>query len=1081
MAARMTLLALLLLTLAVPAAGIEARLPRHPAPSPDGSTVAFSWQGDLWLVPAQGGEARRLTAHPAADRHPVWSRDGGLIAFASVRHGNEDVFVLDPGGSEPPRRLTWADTPDLPVDFTPDGSAVLFSSRRDEGVRWMPALYTVPVRGGTPALAQPSLGEAGAYSPSGDALAYVRGSTKWSRRGYRGAANREIWLRESSGEERALTRFEGDDDHPGWVDAETLVFLSARPGRKNVFLLDLAGGGIRALTAHEGSDARAPRVSADGSLVAYEFEDAIWTVRPSGGEPSRLSIQVPSDRVRNNLERREESKGAGELALGPEAERMALVVHGEVFVTPIWPKEDQEIAAPPTGRVTETPFRERAVAWSPDGKTLVYGSDRDGQEELYTARPKGESPWDQAFRFEETRLTETAEAEYEARYSPDGLHLAYVRGSGTLVVAGADGSDPRPLLEHWTPPDYAWSPDGRWIAYSVPDTAYNHEVFIVSVEGGEPYNVSRHPDDDTGPRWSPDGKRLVWVSSRHQDTRDIWGVWLTRADQERTPEGWLRLWKDEKEQKKKRGKGRQGGEEVDEEDEGESDTEKDEKRELPAVSIDFEDLWERVTAITSFPGDEGSPRVSPDGRTVVFTAEHEGERDLYAVRWDGKEPRRLTEGGERPRAVQIDAEGDAVFYLNGQGQAKRVSLEGKAGDPLPFRARFTVDRQREREAIVREAWRVLDLRFYDPDFHGVNWKAQLDLYLPWALGASDPADFADVLNLMLGELNASHMGYYPAADEGGERTGWIGALFDPGAGRPGLLVREVLRDSPAARQDVALEPGERLLEVGGRPLDGETNVYSLLADTVGRRVPLLVRGADGEEREVVVIPVDGPAEQQLRYGQWTRQRREMVERLSGGRLGYLHIQGMDLRSFEEFERNLHAAGAGREGLVIDVRSNGGGWTTDLLLAVLQVRRHAYTIPRGAASDTRDYPQSRLPLSAWTRPVVVLCNEDSYSNAEIFSHAIKTLGRGLLVGAPTFGAVISTGAARLLDGGYVRVPGRGWFVAGSGVNMERQGAVPDILVEQPPAQDTSAEEDDQLERAVSEFLAVIESDPRHGSW
>ena len=420
------------------------------------------------------------------------------------------------------------------------------------------------------------------------------------------------------------------------------------------------------------------------------------------------------------------------------------------------------------------------------------------------------------------------------------------------------------------------------------------------------------------------------------------------------------------------------------------------------------------------------------------------------------------------------------------GGISRVSLDGKAGDPVPFAARYEVDLAAQQRQVFGEAWRALNMWFYDPDFHGIDWKAQRTKYGAWLREGMDPADFADLVNLMLGELNASHMGYYPGRGPGAkkqkrERTGFIGALFDPSAGGPGVLVREVLPESPAAEVAVHLEAGERILAVDGRPAGPGTNVYALFTDTAGQRIPLRIRDTDGNERTAVVTPVGYRRQRQLRYEAWVRQRRAMVQRLSGGKLGYVHIQGMDIPSFEEFERNLYAAAHGREGLLIDVRSNGGGWTTDYLMAVLEVRRHAYTLPRGGDPKVKAYPQGRLPLAAWTRPAAALCNEDSYSNAEIFSHAFKTLKRGPLVGSPTFGAVISTGGMYTLDGALVRLPGRGWFVAGSGINMERQGAKPDVIVRQPPVEDTSKTIDTQLARAVQVLLEELPNDPRRSMW
>ncbi len=1067
--------------LAVPASAVEVHFARQPAPSPDGSQIAFSWQGDIWMAPSAGGEARRLTANPAPDRHPVFSHDGRWMAFASKRFGSYDVFVVPVDGDAPPARLSFASVDDIPVDFTPDDSAVLFVSRRAESIRWMPALYTVPIQGGTPQLLQPALGQTAAYSPDGRSLVFVRGSTKWTRRGYRGAANRELWLRAPDGEYRQLTHFDGDDDEPSWIAPDRIAFLSARSGRKNVFLMDVTTGETTQLTHHEGSDVRAPRAAANGSLIAYEFEDGLWTVRPDGGDPIRLAFTAPADAILPMIERHVDHKDADELAVSPDGKLAAFVVHGEVFVTAVRSKDEQAMAPSPTVRITRTAAREKDIQWSPDGATLLFASDRSGNDDLYLAKPADpEKGWLQSFEFPATRLTSSPDEEYSGRFSPDGKRIAFIRGRGDLVIMKTDGSDQETILEHWQTPEFDWSPDGRWIAYSIPDMEYNTEIWLVPSTGGTPYNVSRHPDDDISPRFSPDGRRLLWLSHRHADTFDIWGVWLTRADDERTPEGWLQVFS------KKEEKGKKSSAKTEEGKGAPSGKEAAPKQELPEVHIDFKDLWRRAAGITRLKGDEEEPQVSTDGKRILFSAEIDGKRDLYSVRFDGKDLKRLTEGETRPSQIQLKGDEQTIFYLDGSGKIGRVSLDGKAGDPVPFTARYEVDRAAQQRQVFAEAWRALNLWFYDPQFHGVDWKAQRAKYGAWLQGGMDPADFADLVNLMLGELNASHMGYYPnrgpaARKQERERTGFVGALFEPSAGGPGLLVREVLPDSPAAQVAVHLEAGERLLGVNGTPVRPGTNVYALFADTVGQRIPLRIRSAQGTERTAVVVPVEFRRQRQLRYEAWVRQRRAMVEKLSGGRLGYVHIQGMDIPSFEEFERNLYAAGHGKEGLLIDVRSNGGGWTTDYLMAVLNVRRHAYTLPRGGDPKVKAYPQGRLPLAAWTRPAAALCNEDSYSNAEIFSHAFKTLKRGPLVGSPTFGAVISTGGTYTLDGALVRLPSRGWFVAGSGVNMELHGAEPGVVVWQPPAEDTSKTIDTQLARAVQVLLEDIPDDPRRGVW
>lgn len=1064
------------------ALAVPATMPRHPAPSPDGARLAFSWQGDIWVAPATGGTAQRITANPGYDHHPVWFPDGQRLAFTSDREGSDDVYVVEPGVGAT-RRLTFQEAADLAQGVL--GDDVVFTSRRHEGWDRMPAVYRVPVAGGTERLVCRLLALEAVPSPDGRYLALVRGGTPADRRHYRGSANREIWLYElGTGTLERLTNTAWDEDGVAWAGNAAMVFRSDGGGEdRNLFRMDLASRKVTRLTGHEGCDVRSPSVSADGKLAAYELWDAIYTVPTDGSAtPRRVEFDVPADAVEPAVTRTELRDDAEQVAPAPDGSEVALVIRGDVYVVARRAKELTSVAPPPTVRVTSTTARERDVAWSPDGKRLVYASDRTGTLQLYRAKAadRDDGKLFRASNFVETPLTHGGSDAHSPRFSPDGKRLAFVRGKGGLAVADADGTNERLLFEHWGRIAFAWSPDSRWLAFSREDQEHNNEIWVMPAAGGQAVNVSQHPGEDVHPVWSQDGRRLYWLAKRHAGRVGLWAVYLTRADHERTAEEWIELFEDEG-ARKPAGREKAARETGTEPSDRPESAEKPKEKPAPkTVAIDFDEIHERVRAITDLPGDVEDSVVSPDSRTVAFVAALEGEKDLYKVRWDGKELARLTTGGAEPTQLAFAQDGKLVFYRTGKGMIGSATLEGKSGDPVPFAARVDVDRAAQRAEVFDEAWRELDRWFADPKFHGHDWKALRDRYRPLALAAVARRDFDDAVNLMLGELNASHMGFRPPAGGPRARTGELGVEVEPSADGPGVRITEVLPETPASRTDAHLIAGERILAIDGKEIGPRDNFFAELAEKQGRRVLLRVAGDRGE-RDAVVTAITADQGRQARYRLWVKERRAIAEKLSGGRLGYIHIQGMDEPSLEDFERDLYAAAHGRQGLLIDVRNNGGGWTTDYLMAILDVKRHAWTLPRDGDPSIRAYPGDRLPLPAWTRPAAALCDAASYSNAEIFSWAFKTTKRGPLVGEATFGAVMSTGAARLADGSIVRLPERAWFVAGSNIDEENHGCVPDVTVEQPPEEDLAADRDAQLAKAVEVLLGQLPTDPSQLPW
>lgn len=1039
---------------ALPAAAENLAFPRYPVLSPDGATMAFSWQGDIWSAPVdRPAEARRLTVHPAYDRPVAFSPDGTKLLFTSNRLGRNDAWIMPSDGGAPLQRTHWSGG-STALGWSPDGRRILVSATR-ELQAFGPAFYTVAADGpaGRP---RPVIAVArmvgGQLSPDGKSLLFARGSSDWPRRGYRGEASADLYLHPlGTKQARRLTDFDGQDLWPQWLPGgKSYVYVSERDGTCNLWRAEVAGGKPTQITRHKGDGVRYPSVAAGGTRVAYEIADRIEVVDlKSGAVPKPFLPAAPADIRRNPLETTTWSNGATEIEPSADGEQVALVARGDVFVV----GKDGGKAL----HLADSPDRDSDIAWSADGKTVVYVSRRDGNPELYagTSADPDEPRPGKARAAAATRLTRTSERESSPVFAPDGKRLAFLRDRQSLWVSEPDGSNAKRIASGLGISDISWSPDGRWIAYAHEDEDYNDEVMVVPADGSaQPRNVSMHPRDDGNPAWSPDGTKLFFLSERADREADVWFVWLRKDDHERTAEEWTRL-----REKARAAVPAPGG----------APAPKPGPKE---VAIDFDGIHKRVRRLTAIRGDEGALAVGGDAsRTSVAVRIADDAADLAIIELpEGTStgtPRKIAAGGVS--GLRWSRDGKSLWILRPAGIA--VLAGGDAPRPFAWRARVTVDRPAWQRAIFDEAWLALNEQFYDPKFHGADWPALREKYRPMAISASDPADFGDVVRLMMGHLNSSHIGYAPAREPDGDApappTGVLGVIWDEHHVGPGLRVARVVAGSPVAAAATRIAPGEIVLSIEGKPIAADTDPDVLLADTVGERTRIGVQGTDGAKREVVLQPVPSAALAGLLYDELVESRRAEVARLSGGRIAYQHIRGMDKVSQDAFEQSLYAEGYGKDALLIDVRDNGGGSTADYLLSMLSVPRHAYTIGRDGAPG---YPQDRLPLIPWHKPAALLINERAYSNAEIFAHAFRQLRRGPVIGTPTFGAVISTGAAPLLDGSSVRTPLRGWYRIQDGVNEEHTGAEPDLRVDRTP-EDELAGRDPQLEAGVKALLAA----------
>ena len=1038
------------------------QLVRYPAISPDGSSIAFSYQGDIWTVPTSGGEARRLTIHESYESHPQWNEQGDQLLFQSNRYGNSDLYLMEANGNAP-KQLTHYSGSDGAAKWGPNNKIYFNTRRTFAQVERISEIYETNTEGGTPFRFLDALGNNPALSPDGRYVAFERGSCRMSREAYRGPAQRDIWIYDTETKTyNQITTDEGQDVYPEWGTNNQLFYLSAQNGRYNIHRISIENGKpsgqATPLTNYTDEGIRYFDVSSGGNDLVYEFGTNIYHKgNQPDGSAKQVNIQLTGDYRFDPMEARTLRNGASEYQLSPNGKNLLFSARGEVFVVPEDPDKNR------SRNLSNHAFRDINAAWLNDSCAL-YLSDRNGVFELYqvTSADSQEPNLHKTLKLNNQQISKPGSDISRFVLSPNREKIALLYGRGKLVVSDIDPTNGLQneivLLDGWsTPQDISWSPDNKWLAYSFSDLYFNREVYIHAADNSQkPVNISLHPRSDRSPIWSADGSKLGFLSNRNNRNDDVWFVWLKKSDWEKTQRDWE-----------------------------DTDPPKDKKKDKEVVvEIDFEDIHKRLVQVTNEPGNEGNLAISKDGETFYFTTNgggregQSGTRSLVKVKWDRSELSTIA-SKQVVYNLSWDKAGKNLYLLKRGGSIAKVSVGNNKMKSIPFQAKMTIDHPTERKAVFQDAWKTINLGFYDPNFHGQDWNALREKYEPRALAATTSQDFRDMFNEMLGQINASHMGLRGGNPEDLQRnqSGQLGIEFSPAPN--GLVVQKVIEGSPASRSESSITPGETITAINGQPLTNQANVYAQLNGMVNERTLLEVAGQNGEKREVVIRPA-GSIRSAL-YEDWVNERKRLTEKYSNGRLGYVHIQGMNWPSFERFERELTASGLGKEGMVIDVRFNGGGWTTDMLMTVLSVRQHAYTIPRGAVKDldkeqkqyTEYYPYGeRLPYSNLNKPSIALCNENSYSNAEIFSHAYKTLGLGTLVGQPTFGAVISTGGRGLIDGSYIRLPFRAWYVKATEENMEHGPAVPDILVDNLP--DSKAKgEDPQLQKAVEVLLSQID--------
>lgn len=1051
---------------------------RHCAISPDGSTIAFTYKGDVYTVPSGGGRAFQLTTNAAYDSEPVWSPDGQRIAFASDRLGSLDVYVVSKDGGEP-LRLTTHSGDETPVAFRdndhvlflasilPSAEAVTFPGSRNQQV------YQVSVDGGRPELFSSIPMERISVGADGSMLYQdKKGYEDYWRKHHRSPITRDIWLYNPAGQGayQKLTTFDGEDRDPVWAaDGKSFFYLSEENGTFNVFQRSLDGTSVRQLTHHTVHPVRFLSV-ADNGLLCYGYDGELYTLKPGDTSSRKVEVSIVSDKNDRDLIRQIKSNGATDMAVSPDGKEVAFIVRGDVYVTSVDYKT--------TKQITNTPDQERSLSFSPDGRKLVYASERNGLWQIYMASivRADEKLFTYASEVKEERLTHSSATSFQPQFSPDGKEVAFLENRAAIRVINLETKAVRTVMDGQYAYSYSdgdqwfqWSPDSKWIlAHYIGVGGWNSpNVVLLPADGqGEMVDLTQSGYSDVAPRWVLDGKAMIWFSDRAgYRSHGSWGAHsdayimffdVDAYDRFRMTKEERALLKEAEDAEAKAEEKKADGKKKDKADKAEKPVE--------PLQFDLDNRFDRIVRLTVASSRMGDAYLTQEGDALYYTAAFEGGYDLWKHDFRENTTKLLLKdvGGDR---LMADKDGKNL-YLCARGALKKINLKDNKVTPIEFEAFFNYRPYEERSYIFDHAWQQVKDKFYKADLHGVDWDGYHKAYSRFLPFVNNNYDFAELLSEMLGELNGSHTGARYAGIDTALPTASLGLFYDPAYTGDGLRIKEVMARSPLAQKKTQVTVGCVIEQIDGTAIRAGQDYFPLLEGKVGRKVRLTIYNPATEQRFEETVKAIGQAQElDLLYHRWVERCRQKVEELSGGRIGYVHIKGMDSPSFRTLYSELLGRNRHKEAVIVDTRHNGGGWLHDDVVTLLSGKEYRRFVAKGQyiGSD---------PHNKWLKPSCMLVCEDNYSNAHGTPWVYQALRVGPLVGAPVAGTMTAVWWERQIDPTLVfGIPMVGW-VDKQGGYAENTTLQPDVLQYNAP-QEVMRGEDAQLKAAVDCLLKQLD--------
>lgn len=1048
--------------------------------SPDGKEIAFTYKGDIWKVPVAGGTAVRLTSQPSYESEPVWSPDGKSIAFASDRTGGTDIYIMSSNGGSA-TRLTTNSAAETPEAFTPDGKYVLFSASIQDPAesalfpyRAMTELYRVPVAGGrvTQVLGTPAVQMT--FLPDGSSFIYEDvkgGEDKW-RKHHTSSVTRDIWKYDAkTGKHTNLTKRGGEDRNPVVSkDGSTIYFLSERNGGSfNIYSMPLAEPTkITKVTDFKTHPVRFLSQGNDGTF-AFTYNGEIYTKK---GDAAPVKVKIDLNMDEEELPVNLAVRSMPGATVSPDGNQIAFVNRGEIFVT--------STKHPSTKQITHTPAGESNIAWAPDNRTLYYTSERDGHYNIYkaTISRKDDPNFSNATVIEETPMFNTKEA-IDRTYpsiSPDGKKMTFVHDRTKLMVMDLDTKKVRQLTDGSTIASRTkgfpsqWSPDSKWILIEAMDLRHQPygDIAIINAETGKMTYITKTGYFDENPRWAMDGNAIIFASERYgMRNHASWGsmsdVMITFLNQDAydrfrlNEEDYALLKEVEKAQKKDK-----GNDKKDADKKGKDAKSADDNKDSKDIKVELEGLADRTIRLTPNSSNLGDAYLTPDGETLYYLSAFEKGYDLWKVK-----PRtgdvKLVSKLSGVRGIDVDKDGN--LYLVG-ASVRKFDPKTEKTTNVSASASMKVDGIAEREYMLKHVFNEERERFFRTDMNGANWSALYENYKKFLPHINNNYDFAELLSELLGELNVSHTGGRYYAPGASEATASLGLLYDWNYDGDGLKVAEVLAGGPFDRASSKVKAGAVVKAINGVSIDKNSDYTEMFNNLAGKKTLVAFTAPGQESWEEVILPISSGAMNELLYNRWVKSREAEVDKLSGGRLGYVHIRSMDDGSF----RKLYAKALGeyidRDGIIIDTRWNGGGRLHEDIEVMFSGKKYL-------TQDVHGVPTSDMPSRRWNKPSIMITGEANYSNAHGTPWVYRHLGLGKLVGMPVPGTMSSVNWETLQDPSLVYgIPVIGFRTA-EGNYLENTQLEPDIKVANDPAEVVKGV-DAQLKAAVDELMKEIKN-------